>query len=121
MDRGDCLKKVIDTTWASMKISYISYGKKKVKIVYSILKDNYGLYDPNTHILQLDKRLKGLKLFNTLMHEMFHIIIGMNGINVNERGEEPIAQAVGTGYEKIFKSNPKLRKLLNNCFVKRKG
>ena len=55
------------------------------------------------------------------MHEMFHIIIAMNNINVNERGEEPIAQAVGTGYEKIFKSNPKLRKLLNNCFINRKG
>ena len=42
------------------------------------------------------------------MHELFHIIIYYAGINVNERGEEPIATAVGNGYEKVFKQNQKL-------------
>ena len=32
-------------------------------------------------------------------------------IDVN-KGEEPIAKAVGDGYEKIFKSNPRLKKKL---------
>ena len=50
------------------------------------------------------------------MHELFHIIIAEHGINVNERGEEPIAQAVGDGYEKIFKANPQLRTIINKCF-----
>jgi hypothetical protein len=31
-------------------------------------------------------------------------------INVNDRGEEPIAIAVGNGYTKIFTQNPKLFK-----------
>ena len=83
---------------------------------YILLKDCYGLYDPNKYILQIDKRIKGMKLFNTLMHELFHIIIAMAEIDVNTKGEEPIAITVGNGYEKIFKSNPKLRKLLNSCF-----
>ena len=43
---------------------------------------------------------------------MFHIIIDHSGIDVNGRGEEPIAQAVGDGYEKVFKQNPKLWTLL---------
>jgi len=46
------------------------------------------------------------------MHELFHIIIFYAGINVNDRGEEPIAQAVGDGYAKIFKQNPHLWNIL---------
>ena len=40
------------------------------------------------------------------------------GININERGEEPIAIAVGNGYEKIFKANPYLVKLLMRSIKK---
>ena len=46
------------------------------------------------------------------MHELFHIIIFHEGIDVNKKGEEPIATAVGNGYAKIFKGNPKLRAYL---------
>ena len=103
-----------------MKLSFIRYGKRKVKVHYVILQDCLGLYDPNLHILQLDKRLKDLKLFNTLMHELFHIIMNMENINVNEKGEEPIAIAVGNGFEKIFMANPFLVKLLTKCLKKNK-
>ena len=91
-----------------MKLSFIRYGKRKIKVEHVLLDDCFGLYDPNLHTLQIDKRLIGLKLFNTLFHEMFHIIMNMENINVNEKGEETIAVAVGNGYEKIFKQNPKL-------------
>jgi len=37
----------------------------------------------------------------------------MENIDVNTRGEEPIAVAVGNGYEKIFKANPFLVKVLD--------
>ena len=46
------------------------------------------------------------------MHELFHIIIYHEDINVNDRGEEPIAVAVGDGYTKIFKGNPRLKNYL---------
>ena len=91
-----------------MQLSFIKYGKRKIKVQYVLLKDCFGLYDPNLHTLQIDKRLKGMRLFNTLMHELFHIIIYYAGININERGEEPVAVAVGNGYEKVFKQNEKL-------------
>jgi len=101
-----------------MRLSFIKYGKRKIKIQYVLLNDCYGLYDPNLHILQIDKRLKGLKLFNTLFHELFHIIMNMENIDVNTKGEEPIAFAVGNGYEKIFKANPSLVKVLTKCLKK---
>jgi len=101
-----------------MKLSFIRYGKRKIKVQYVLLKDCFGLYDPNFHTLQIDKRLKGLRLFNTLVHELFHIIMNMENINVNEKGEEPIAVAVGDGYEKIFMANPFLFKVLTKCLKK---
>jgi hypothetical protein len=101
-----------------VKLSFIKYGKRKIKIQYVLLDDCYGLYDPNLHILQIDKRLKGLRLFNTLYHELFHIIMNMENIDVNTKGEEPIAVAVGNGYEKIFMANPSLVKVLTKCLKK---
>ena len=91
-----------------MALAFVKYGNRKIKVSYTQLDDCFGLFDPNLHTLQLDQRLKGMRLFNTLMHELFHIIIYYAGININERGEEPVAVAVGNGYEKIFKQNPKL-------------
>ena len=51
-----------------MKPTFIKYGKRKIRIEYGILKDFFGMYDPNTKNLQIDKRLKGLVLFNTIFH-----------------------------------------------------
>ena len=101
-----------------MQLSFIKYGKRKIKVQYVLLKDCFGLYDPNLHTLQIDKRLKGVRLFNTLYHELFHIIMNMENINVNDKGEEPIAVAVGDGYEKIFMANPSLFRLLTKCLKK---
>ena len=91
-----------------MNIQSIKYGRKKIKIKYEILKNLYGFYEPHKNLLVFDKRVKGIKLFNTIMHELFHIIIYQSGIDVNNRGEEPIAQAIGDGYEKVFRQNPNL-------------
>ena len=95
-----------------MNLQNIKYGRKKINVKFEILNNLYGYFETEKNLLVLDKRLKGLKLFNTIIHELFHIIILYVGINVNNRGEEPIAQAVGDGYEKIFRQNPNLWKLL---------
>ena len=95
-----------------MNIQNIKYGRKKITVKFEILKNLYGYFETEKELLVIDKRIKGLRLFNTIMHELFHIIIHYAGIYVNDRGEEPIAQAVGDGYEKIFKQNPNLWKAL---------
>ena len=96
-------------------LKFIKYGKRKIKVSYKHLENSYGEYDPNKHILYLDQNVKGETLFNTIMHELFHIIIANAGIDVNQRGEEPIAQAVGDGYTRIFKQNPNLWDILQDC------
>ena len=101
-------------------LDHIRYGKRKIKVSFKKLTDCKGLYDPNLHTLELDQRLSNVQLFNTLMHELFHIIMNMENIDVNTKGEEPIAQAVGDGYEKIFKANSYLFKFLTQCLKKAK-
>jgi hypothetical protein len=95
-----------------MNIQSIKYGRKKIQVRFEILKNLYGYFETEKEILVIDSRVKGLRLFNTIMHELFHVIIFYAGINVNDRGEEPIAQAVGDGYAKIFKQNPHLWDIL---------
>ena len=95
-------------------IRTIRYGNFKIEVEFTNLKDCYGLYDPSSKLLQIDKRQSGLRLFNTWMHELFHIIMYHEEIDVNKKGEEPIAKAVGDGYEKIFRGNPRLKNRLYN-------
>ena len=97
------------------ELKFIKYRKRKLKIVYKNLDDLYGLYDPNKQIIYFDQNMKGERLFNTIIHELFHVICYNDGIDVNKRGEEPIAQAVGDGYTRIFKQNPKLWDILQDC------
>jgi len=97
------------------EFSHIKYGRRKIKITYKNLEDCYGLYDPNKQILYLDQNMKGERLLNTIIHELFHVICFNENIDVNQRGEEPIAKAVGDGYTKIFKQNPKLWDILASC------
>ena len=101
-------------TLVNPELSFIKYGRRKVKIIYKDLKDCYGLYDPNKQTLSLDQNMKGERFFNTMIHELFHVICFNENIDVNQRGEEPIAGAVGDGYTRIFKQNPNLWDILQN-------
>ena len=65
--------------------------------------------------LYFDQNMKNERLFNTIIHELFHVICYNDNIDVNQRGEEPIAKAVGDGYTRIFKQNPNLWNILHDC------
>jgi len=95
-----------------MNIQSIKYGRKKIKVRFEILKNLYGYFETEKELLVIDSRVKGLRLFNTIMHELFHLIIHYAGIKVHDKGEETIAQVVGDGYAKIFKQNPNLWNIL---------
>ena len=45
-----------------MKLSFIKYGNRKIKVVYDKLDDCYGLFDPNLHTLYIDERQNGMRL-----------------------------------------------------------
>ncbi len=95
-----------------MNLDQIRYGRKIIKIEYKKLKKYDGYFETKKELLVIDKTIKGVKLFNTIIHELFHLIMHFEKINVNHKGEEPIAIAVGNGFTKIFKQNPKLFKKL---------
>lgn len=95
-----------------MNLNQIRYGRKIIKIEYKKLKKYDGYFETKKELLVIDKTIKGVKLFNTIIHELFHLIMHFEKINVNQKGEEPIAIAVGNGFTKIFKQNPKLFKKL---------
>lgn len=97
-----------------MKLKTILYGRRKIKVIFKPLKHLDGYFETNKHLLVIDKNLRGLNLFNTIIHEFFHMIMFYEKINVNDRGEEPVAIAVGDGFTKIFKQNPNLFKQLKN-------
>ena len=96
-------------------LKFIKYRRKKIKITYKSLDYCYGLYDPNKQMLYFDQNMKNERLFNTILHELFHVICYNENIDVNQRGEEPIAKAVGDGYTRIFKQNPNLWNILHDC------
>ena len=101
----------------------IKYGRKSIKVHYSdlIKTDNcYGLYDPNTQTVKFDQNMKGEVFLNTLLHEIFHIIIYNEGMNIKDRGEEPIVNALGNGLVKVLKQNKKVRNFIYDCFEKKK-
>lgn len=95
-----------------MKLTQIRYGRNIIKIEFKKLNEYDGYFETKKKLLVIDKTIKGVRLFNTIIHEIFHIIMHFEKINVNQKGEEPIAIAVGNGYTKIFKQNPKLLKSL---------
>ena len=100
----------------------IKYGRKSIKVHYSdlIKTDNcYGLYDPNTQTVNFDQNMKGEVFLNTLLHEIFHIIIYNEGMNIKDRGEEPIVNALGNGLVKVLKQNKKVRNFIYDCFEKK--
>jgi len=95
-----------------MKLKTILYSRRKIKVIFKPLKHLDGYFETEKHLLVIDKNLKGIDLFNTIIHEFFHMIMFYEKINVNNRGEEPVAIAVGNGFTKIFKQNKNLFKQL---------
>ena len=101
----------------------IKYGKKRIKVIYSdLLKTDacYGLYDTNKQTVNFDQNMKGEVFLNTLLHEIFHIIIFNEGLKVKDRGEEPIVMALGDGLTKVLKQNKKVRDYIYECFDSKK-
>ena len=94
------------------QLEHILYGRKRIKIKFEALKNLDGYYETEKHIIVLDSRIKGKRLFNTIIHEIFHLIADQSKIKFKTMSEEPMAIEIGNGFTKIFKQNPKLWTLL---------
>src|SRR5210317_30101 len=94
------------------QFEHILFGRNKIKVIYEPLKGLDGYFETNQKLIVLDSRIKGIRLFNTIIHEIFHVIAYYSKIKFKNMSEEQMAIKIGDGYTKIFKQNPKLWKLL---------
>lgn len=94
------------------QLEHILYGRKKIKIHFRPLKDLDGYFETEKNIIVLDSRIKRKRLFNTIIHEIFHLIAHHSKIKFKSMSEEPMAIEIGNGFTKIFKQNPNLWTLL---------
>jgi hypothetical protein len=94
------------------QFEHILFGRNKIKVIYEPLKGLDGYFETNQKLIVLDSRIKGKRLFNTIIHEIFHVIAYYSKIKFKNMSEEQMAIKIGDGYTKIFKQNPKLWKLL---------
>ena len=94
------------------QLEHILYGRKKIKIKFMPLKDLDGYFETEKNIIVLDSRIKRKRLFNTIIHEIFHLIAHHSKIKFKSMSEEPMAIEIGNGFTKIFKQNPNLWTLL---------
>jgi len=94
------------------QFEHILFGRAKIKVIFEILKDLDGYFETEKKIIVLDSRIKGKRLFNTIIHEIFHVIAYYSKLKFKNMSEEQMAIKVGNGYTKIFKQNPKLWKYL---------
>tara|TARA_R110000751_G_scaffold1961_3_gene7231 strand:- start:2281 stop:2640 length:360 start_codon:yes stop_codon:yes gene_type:complete len=69
-------------------IKKIKVGYRDIEIKYSApdfttdhLTDCYGIYDNRKGLIEIQKDLYGQKMANTLVHEIFHAIIDISGLN----------------------------------------
>lgn len=94
------------------QLEHILYGRKKIKVHFRPLKDLDGYFETEKNIIVLDSRIKRKRLFNTIIHEIFHLIAHHSKIKFKSMSEEPMAIEIGNGFTKIFKQNPNLWTLL---------
>ena len=94
------------------QLEHILYGRKKIKVHFRPLKNLDGYFETEKNIIVLDSRIKRKRLFNTIIHEIFHLIAYHSKIKFKSMSEEPMALEIGNGFTKIFKQNPNLWTLL---------
>jgi len=94
------------------QFEHILYGRSKIKVIFEPLKSLDGYFETQQKLIVLDSRIKGKRLFNTIIHEIFHVIAYYSKLKFKNMSEEQMAIKVGNGYTAIFKQNPKLWKYL---------
>ena len=94
------------------QFEHIKFGRKFIKVKFEKLKDLDGYFETKLNIIVLDSRIRGKRLFNTIIHEIFHMIVHYQKIKCRDISEESLATQIGNNYTKVFKQNPKLWKFL---------
>ena len=99
------------------QIKYKNYRAKVKKMsVKQAKKENaFGLYYPTKSTIFIQNNLNPKNYLNILFHEIAHFIAHKSKTKLANKGEEGIAEFIGSEFSKIFLQNPKLINFIKQC------
>jgi len=92
-------------------IKYISHKEASKRGIY-------GEVDTSKNTIVIDKSLDDKVTFNTLIHEILHVIAEHYHWNIPAPQEELIAETVGNSISDVLNQNPNLVKYIAFAFKK---
>jgi hypothetical protein len=76
--------------------------RKHTKVVYKDLRAYWGLADLNTNTIELNKRLKGKKHLEIIIHEKLHLLLqSYDEMAIKNMARELMGVLWSDGYRKI--------------------
>jgi hypothetical protein len=106
-----------------MKPKAIKFGHRDFKIKYISHKEAskkgiYGEVDSSKNIITIDKSLDDKVTFNTIIHELIHVIAEHYHWSLPAKDEELICETSGNALSDIFNQNPQFVEYLAKTFKK---
>jgi len=91
----------------------VKFGHRDFKIKYITHKEAskrgiYGEVDTSTNTIVVDKSLDNKVTFNTLIHELIHVIAEHYAWNIPAKDEELVCETVGNAVSDILNQNKNL-------------
>jgi hypothetical protein len=101
----------------------VKFGHRDFTIKYITHKEAskrgiYGEVDTSLNQIVIDKTLDGKVTFNTLVHELIHVIAEHYAWNLPAKEEELVCETTGNALADLFNQNPKLVEYLAFVFKK---
>jgi hypothetical protein len=105
------------------KPTQLKFGHRDFKIKYISKKEAskrkiYGEVDTSTNTITIDKSLDDKVNFNTIIHEVIHVIAEHYAWNLPAKSEELVCETTGNALSDVFNQNPKLIEYLAFAFKK---
>lgn len=78
----------------------------------------FGEFDVTKNTITLDKSLQDIELLNTIIHEIFHMLIDEYGIDLKKKEEELVCNSLANGVNHILYQNQDLLEFLYKSLKK---
>ena len=91
-----------------IKIGYRDYKLEEWKQTVASANDAHGQFFAKEGIIGYTVEEKGVSHANTIIHECLHAIIYQWNIELSEKEEEHLVNALSNGLTTVFVDNPKL-------------
>lgn len=104
------------------KIGFFDVVVEKLDLDHKDSVDALGIAYKNKAIIKVDTTLKPPQQGEVLMHEILHFVYDFMSIDSQKKlDEEHVVESMGKGLSMVFRDNPHLYKILQDCFLNKKG